>query len=108
MRFRALTIVVAGAFLLVGSSTQSPVVRAATQASQSLFAKRATVAISYKEGNGTSIDMIGTALQPAVRGKAEVKRKDGRTRIAARMATYRSRSNCIEMVQPANALHPRL
>lgn len=44
-------------------------------------AKRATLALRYPEGDGTSVDMVGTALYPKARGKAEVKRKDGRTRV---------------------------
>jgi outer membrane protein OmpA-like peptidoglycan-associated protein len=46
-----------------------------------IIAKRATLAVKYPDNDGTSVDMIGTALQPRIRGKAEVKRKDGRTRI---------------------------
>jgi outer membrane protein OmpA-like peptidoglycan-associated protein len=52
--------------------------RAATQLT---IAKRATLAIRYPESEGTSVDMVGTSLYPKARGKAEVKRKDGRTRI---------------------------
>lgn len=50
---------------------------AATQ----LYAKRGSVAISYPENEGTSIDMVGTALSPRVTGKADVKRSAGRTRV---------------------------
>ncbi|HEU4390753.1 MAG TPA: OmpA family protein [Blastocatellia bacterium] len=46
-----------------------------------LFAKRGTVAISYPENDGTSVDIVGTALNPRASGKAEVKRSDGRTRV---------------------------
>lgn len=46
-----------------------------------IVAKRATLAIKYPEKDGTSVDMVGTAIQPRARGKAEVKRQDGRTRI---------------------------
>ena len=46
-----------------------------------IMVKRATVAIMYPEGDGTSVDMVGTALNPRVTGKAEVKRTAGRTRI---------------------------
>ena len=43
--------------------------------------KRSTLAITYREGDGTSVEMIGAALRPGVAGKADVKRKDGRTRV---------------------------
>ncbi|MBI3654306.1 MAG: OmpA family protein [Acidobacteria bacterium] len=46
-----------------------------------VLAKRATLAVKYPDNDGTSVDMIGTALQPRLRGRAEVKRKEGRTRI---------------------------
>lgn len=52
-----------------------------TTANPQLYAKRGTVAISYPESDGTSIDMIGTAASPRVTGKAEVKRSAGRTRV---------------------------
>src|SRR3990172_123608 len=51
-----------------------------TATSQTL-AKRGTLAISYPENEGTSIDMVGTALKPRVSGKADVKRSEGRTRV---------------------------
>ena len=50
-------------------------------ASPQLYAKRGTVAISYPENDGTSIDMVGTAVSPRVTGKADVKRSAGRTRV---------------------------
>jgi outer membrane protein OmpA-like peptidoglycan-associated protein len=46
-----------------------------------VIAKRATLAVKYPEGEGTSVDMAGSPLNPRVRGKAEVKRTDGRSRI---------------------------
>jgi outer membrane protein OmpA-like peptidoglycan-associated protein len=51
-----------------------------------IMVKRATVAIMYPEGEGTSIDMVGTTLGPRVSGKAEVKRAAGRTRIKLEIA----------------------
>jgi outer membrane protein OmpA-like peptidoglycan-associated protein len=65
--------------ILSVSSALSQVVEVRT--AQVVIAKRSTVAIKYPENNGTSVDMIGTAVQPRTRGKADVKRKDGRTRI---------------------------
>jgi len=62
------------AITALGQSSESRTV-------QVVMAKRATLAIKYPEKDGTSVDMIGTAIQPRARGKAEVKRQDGRTRI---------------------------
>src|SRR5262245_48522810 len=42
---------------------------------------RVTAAITYPQNEGTSVDMAGSALIPAARGKADVKRENGRTRI---------------------------
>jgi outer membrane protein OmpA-like peptidoglycan-associated protein len=42
---------------------------------------RVTAAISYPQNETTSVDMAGSALIPAARGKAEVKRESGRTKI---------------------------
>ncbi|HWN97768.1 MAG TPA: OmpA family protein [Blastocatellia bacterium] len=52
-----------------------------TTAASQLYAKRGTVAISYPEGDGTSVEMVGTALSPRVTGTADVKRSAGRTRV---------------------------
>jgi outer membrane protein OmpA-like peptidoglycan-associated protein len=52
-----------------------------TQTTYVVIAKRATLAVNYPEGDGTSVDMAGSSLNPRVRGKAEVKRTDGRSRI---------------------------
>ena len=46
-----------------------------------IIAKRHTLAIRYKENDDTSVNVTGTALNPQVMGKAEVKRKNGRTRV---------------------------
>ncbi len=51
-----------------------------------ITAGRATLAIKYPEGDGTSIDMVGTALSPRVRGKAHVKRAAARTRVKLEIA----------------------
>lgn len=48
---------------------------------QIIVAQRATLAVKYPDNKGTSVDMVGTAIAPRARGKANVKRKDGRTRI---------------------------
>lgn len=52
-----------------------------SQPVQIIIAKRATLAVKYPDNDGTSVDLVGTALMPRARGKADVKRKDGRTRI---------------------------
>ena len=46
-----------------------------------VLVKRHTLAIRYKDNNDTSVNITGTSLNPRVMGKAEVKRKDGRTRV---------------------------
>ena len=56
-----------------------------TPDTQVMVAKRATLAVMYPEGDGTEVDMIGTAINPRARGKADVKRKEGRTRIKLEM-----------------------
>jgi outer membrane protein OmpA-like peptidoglycan-associated protein len=48
---------------------------------QVVIAKRATLAVRYKDNDGTSVNMVGTTVNPQAIGKAEVKRKEGRTRI---------------------------
>jgi outer membrane protein OmpA-like peptidoglycan-associated protein len=46
-----------------------------------VIAQRDAVAIRYRERQSTAIDLAGTSIAPAVRGKVEVKRQEGRTRI---------------------------
>src|SRR5262249_4170298 len=50
-----------------------------------LTSSRNALAIMYQEGDGTSVAMSGTSIAPGVIGKAEVKRKQGRTRIRVEM-----------------------
>jgi outer membrane protein OmpA-like peptidoglycan-associated protein len=78
MNLTKLTIAAAVTFALV--AVEAATTRSAAATAQT-FAKRGTVAISYPENEGTSIDMVGTQLSPRVRGKADVKRSAGRTRI---------------------------
>lgn len=74
------------AFMLAGVTlAQTVEVTRITPASQVMTAKRMTLAVNYPEGDGTDVNMIGTALNPQAMGKAEVKRKEGRTRIKLRM-----------------------
>ncbi|HET9317720.1 MAG TPA: hypothetical protein VFQ51_19155, partial [Vicinamibacteria bacterium] len=42
---------------------------------------RSTLALTYREGSGTQVDMIGTSAPGGTLGKAEVKRGEGRTRV---------------------------
>ncbi|HSE98692.1 MAG TPA: OmpA family protein, partial [Blastocatellia bacterium] len=53
--------------------------------SQVMIAKRTTLAIMYPEDDGTEINMVGTSISPRANGKADVKRKEGRTRIKFKM-----------------------
>ena len=71
-----------GLVLVVAGASQAQVV----DVDSPTMVKRATVAIMYPEGEGTSIDMVGTSLTPRVIGKAEVKRTAGRTRIKLEIA----------------------
>ena len=46
-----------------------------------VIAKRHTLAVRYKDNDDTSINIVGTTLNPQTFGKVDVKRKDGRTRL---------------------------
>src|SRR6185295_10407811 len=48
--------------------------------------KRKTLAIRYKDNDSTAVNMMGTAIAPRAMGKAEVKHKNGSTRIKLEMA----------------------
>lgn len=47
--------------------------------------RRTTIAVSYPDGRKTSVDMTGGAVSPRVRGKAEIERKEGRTKIKVKL-----------------------
>lgn len=79
MKLKAL--ILSSFFLLPCSAVTTLAQSTETRTVQVVMAKRATLAIKYPERDGTSVDMVGTAIQPRARGKAEVKRQDGRTRI---------------------------
>jgi outer membrane protein OmpA-like peptidoglycan-associated protein len=68
-------------FITVGALAQVVEVRKIQTEGPVVLVKRHTLAIRYKDNNDTSVNMTGTALNPQVMGKAEVKRKDGRTRV---------------------------
>ncbi|MEK6321211.1 MAG: OmpA family protein [Acidobacteriota bacterium] len=86
---KARIFVIASALLLsmlVGTSpAQTVEVRRLASDDQVLIAKRHTLAIRYKDNDDTSVNITGTALNPQAMGKAEVKRKDGRTRVNLKM-----------------------
>jgi outer membrane protein OmpA-like peptidoglycan-associated protein len=78
----------AGLLLLVLAGSlpaQTVEVTEVTPRGQLVAAKRQTLAIRYKDDDGTSVNMVGTALNPQAMGKAEVKRKEGRTRVRLEM-----------------------
>lgn len=56
-----------------------------TSQAQVIVAKRTTLAVKYEENDGTSVNLIGTNINPRARGKAEVKRTEGRTRVRLMM-----------------------
>jgi outer membrane protein OmpA-like peptidoglycan-associated protein len=58
----------------------------AGQDSQWIVAKRKTLAIRYKNNDSTAVNMSGSAIAPRATGKAEIKHKDGRTRIKFEMS----------------------
>src|ERR1044072_2794259 len=47
--------------------------------------KRKTLAIGYKNNDGTAVNMVGSAIAPQAVGKAEIKNKNGSTRIKLEM-----------------------
>jgi len=53
--------------------------------SQVIVEKRHTLAVRYKDNDETSVNITGTALNPQAVGKAEIKRKEGRTRVKLKM-----------------------
>lgn len=72
--------------LLAGETlAQTTEIVTTTQGAQVMIAKRTTLAVRYPENDGTEVDIVGTALNPRVTGKADVKRKEGRSRIKLRL-----------------------
>ena len=61
--------------------SQTVEVRRIQTAGPVVIAKRHTLAVRYKDNDDTSVNIVGTGLNPQVAGKVEVKRKDGRTRL---------------------------
>ncbi len=73
------------ATLAVSSAAQTVEVRQRTPMAQVLVEKRHTLAVRYKDNDETSVNVTGTALNPQAAGKAEIKRRDGRTRVKLKM-----------------------
>jgi outer membrane protein OmpA-like peptidoglycan-associated protein len=68
------------------SPSQTVEVRRIQTTEPVIIAKRHTLAIKYKDNDDTSVNITGTALDPQAMGKAEVKRKEGRTRVKLKVA----------------------
>jgi outer membrane protein OmpA-like peptidoglycan-associated protein len=87
MKIRRFTIASALALMMLAGNSlaQTVEVTEVTPRGQMVAAKRHTLAIKYKDEDGTSVNMVGTQLNPQATGKAEVKRKEGRTRIRLEM-----------------------
>jgi outer membrane protein OmpA-like peptidoglycan-associated protein len=70
------TAVVVSSFLIsVGLVTQS---RAEVDT-------RSTLALTYREGSGTQVDMVGADMVKGTLGRADVKRSEGRTRVKLKL-----------------------
>jgi outer membrane protein OmpA-like peptidoglycan-associated protein len=87
MSIRRLVIASALVSLMIAGNVmaQSVEVRRVAPGGQIVAAKRHVLAVRYKDDDGTSVDMLGTAINPRATGKAEVKRKEGRTRVRLNM-----------------------
>ena len=78
---------IALALLVLSGSAVAQTVDATrvTSQAQVVVAKRTTLAVKYEENDGTSVNLIGTNINPRAMGKAEVKRTQGRTRVRLMM-----------------------
>ena len=72
------------AVFAINTTAQTVEVRQVTS-SQVIIEKRHTLAVRYKDNDETSVNITGTALNPQATGKAEIKRKEGRTRVKLKM-----------------------
>jgi outer membrane protein OmpA-like peptidoglycan-associated protein len=66
---------------MTGGITSAQEITRITPTGQVMSAKRHALAVKYKDDDGTSVNLFGTTINPRVEGKAEVKRKEGRTRV---------------------------
>jgi outer membrane protein OmpA-like peptidoglycan-associated protein len=71
----------AGAVLLVLSAGSALPARAAPDAVE----KHSTIALSFREGHGTDVDIVGVSPRSGRIGEADIKRNEGRTRIKLRI-----------------------
>jgi outer membrane protein OmpA-like peptidoglycan-associated protein len=78
-------IIASAALLVLTCGTLAAQTTRVVTTSEVVGAKRATLAVRYREGDGTSVNMLGTSIAPQAAGKAEIKRKEGRTRIKLEM-----------------------
>jgi outer membrane protein OmpA-like peptidoglycan-associated protein len=72
---------------ILAAAAVSQTVRVTTEG-ETLTVRRNAQAIMYREGDSTAVSMVGTSIAPAAIGKAEVKRKEGRTRIRVEMRNF--------------------
>src|ERR1044072_140055 len=87
MKTQRFVVALALALLMLAgtSSAQTVEVTEVTPRGQVIVAKRQTLAVRYKDNDGTSVNMVGTTINPQAMGKAEVQRKEGRSRIRLEM-----------------------
>ncbi len=74
----------AAAFLCMTLVVSLPAIEAALPA-KNVAGQRSTLAITYAEGDSTSVDMIGSATRVGRTGKADIKRRQGRTDVKLSM-----------------------
>src|SRR5581483_10800232 len=87
MNSKRIVVTIALIAVMVAAASLAQVAAAQeTATSQWLAVKRQTLAIGYKNNDGTAINMTGSAIAPRAMGKAEVKHRNGRTRIKLEMA----------------------
>ncbi len=82
-------IIVASALIavMIAVASFAPVVEAGQENanSQWMVVKRKTLAIRYKNNDSTAVNMVGSAIAPRAMGKAEIRNKNGSTRIKLEM-----------------------
>jgi hypothetical protein len=76
-----LHLAVAGVFSLGATVGGLAVASRASAATVEVHSKRSTLAITYREGSSTHVDMRGAGTRANVEGKVDVSRKNGRTRV---------------------------
>jgi outer membrane protein OmpA-like peptidoglycan-associated protein len=86
-KMKALGLIAAGAGLLMvfAASSRAKAIQAHSVDGVAV-ADREALAIRYREGQSTTLGMVGTSLASGLDGKAEIKREQGRTRIKLKMS----------------------